>query len=104
MREALPALPHLPPAHCGRNERSGRSSRRFDPSTMPDATITVTVNGTARTVRGHPSVRELLGLLDLDPRQVVVEVNREIVRRPALDTVALADGDRVEVVHFVGGG
>jgi thiamine biosynthesis protein ThiS len=71
---------------------------------MPNPTITVTVNGAERTVEGRPSVRELLGLLDLDPRQVVVEVNREIVRRPALDTLSLADGDRVEVVHFVGGG
>ena len=42
--------------------------------------------------------------LSLDPRQVVVELNREIVRRPRLPEVSLKPGDVVELVHFVGGG
>jgi len=42
--------------------------------------------------------------LNLDPRTVVVELNRQIVRRPALGATALEDGDSVELVHFVGGG
>jgi thiamine biosynthesis protein ThiS len=35
---------------------------------------------------------------------VVVELNRAIVRRPALETTPVRDGDAVELVHFVGGG
>jgi sulfur carrier protein len=49
----------------------------------------------------------LLGLLeslDLDPRLVVVEHNRRIVRRPELRGTPVEDGDAVEIVHFVGGG
>jgi thiamine biosynthesis protein ThiS len=49
-------------------------------------------------------VADLLRQLDLDPGTVVVELNRQIVRRPRLDHTALADGDAVELVHFVGGG
>lgn len=70
---------------------------------MP-GTITVTVNGEDRQVAVHNSLRELLGALDLDPRAVVVEHNREIIREPELEGTILADGDTVEIVHFVGGG
>jgi thiamine biosynthesis protein ThiS len=50
-------------------------------------------------------VSTLLGELELDPRLVVVERNREILRdRHAFDEVTLLDGDVLELVHFVGGG
>ena len=62
------------------------------------------VNGELRTVPGPAKVSDLLAHLGLDPRMVVVEVNREIVRRPRLPEVDLKDGDMVELVHFVGGG
>ena len=42
--------------------------------------------------------------LGLDPRTVVVELNRQLIRRPRLADTALANGDAVELVHFVGGG
>jgi thiamine biosynthesis protein ThiS len=71
---------------------------------MTDHTITVVLNGDERRLEGAPSVLELLRLLDLDPQTVVVELNRQIVRRPELAETALRDGDRVELVHFVGGG
>jgi thiamine biosynthesis protein ThiS len=47
---------------------------------------------------------DLLGHLGLDPRTVVVELNRQIVRRLRLGETPLAAGDTVELVHFVGGG
>lgn len=62
------------------------------------------VNGEPRTLPGPATLRGLLAALDLDPRMVVVELNREIIRRPRLAEVSLADGDQVELVHFVGGG
>jgi thiamine biosynthesis protein ThiS len=67
-------------------------------------TITVTVNGQDRHVSANSTLLELLDVLDLDPRAVVVEHNRDIVRRPELGSATLADGDSVEIVHFVGGG
>ena len=66
--------------------------------------LLITVNGESRQVPAPASVADLLLHLGLDPRTVVVELNREIVRRPRLDETALADGDTVELVHFVGGG
>ena len=66
--------------------------------------IMVTVNGKSRSVTHPASLLDLLGALELDPRTVVVEVNREIVRRPFLGDTLLQEGDRVELVHFVGGG
>ena len=50
------------------------------------------------------TVADLLRDLELDGRLVVVEVNRQIVRRNEIEDVALRAGDRVEIVHFVGGG
>ena len=66
--------------------------------------LLIKVNGEARQVPAPASVADLLRHLGLDPRTVVVELNREIVRRPRLDETALANGDSVELVHFVGGG
>lgn len=64
----------------------------------------ITVNGEARRVPDPATLDDLLRHLGLDPRTVVVEHNRHIVRRPALGATALAPGDTVELVHFVGGG
>lgn len=46
----------------------------------------------------------LIAHLELNERLVVVERNREIVRRGRYDEVAVSDGDEIELVHFVGGG
>lgn len=69
-----------------------------------NATIDVIVNGEPRRVARDATLLELLAALALDPRTVVVEHNRRIVRRPALGEVTVAPGDRIELVHFVGGG
>ena len=66
--------------------------------------MVVTLNGEERRFSGIATVEELLGQLGLDPRAVVVEVNRRIVRKEQVKTTALANGDAIELVHFVGGG
>ena len=66
--------------------------------------LRLTVNGEARELPGPATLVDLLAHLGLDPRTVVVERNREIVRRPRLGDTALGDGDTIELVHFVGGG
>ena len=66
--------------------------------------MTVIVNGEPRAVAAPATVADLLHRLGLDPRMVVVELNREIIRRPRVGEVNLKDGDSIELVHFVGGG
>ncbi len=67
-------------------------------------TVDVMVNGEPRAVARGATLLELLQSLALDPRAVVVEHNRTIVRRPALGGVTVEPGDAIELVHFVGGG
>jgi thiamine biosynthesis protein ThiS len=68
------------------------------------ATIRIELNGEAREVPDGASVAELLVTLGLAAPKVAVERNLEIVPRSAWDATRLADGDRLEVVHFIGGG
>ena len=64
----------------------------------------VEVNGKSREFVAGGSVLALLVELEIDPRMVVVERNREIVRRDDLDRIEVEDGDQFEIVQFVGGG
>lgn len=68
------------------------------------STVHLIINGEPRQVPGVRSLTDVLLQLGLDPRAVVVEHNRAIVRRDALDAAVVADGDSIEIVHFVGGG
>ena len=66
--------------------------------------LEIMVNGEPRRLAAPATASDLLDHLGLDPRTVVVEINRKIVRRPHLESTALSDGDAIELVHFVGGG
>lgn len=66
--------------------------------------LVLVVNGEERNVDAGATLAELLAELGLVPGTVVVERNREIVERARYDEVRLEDGDRLELVHFVGGG
>ena len=62
------------------------------------------INGEERTFEGIADVAGLVRALGLDPRKVAVERNLEIVPRSTYGRVGIADGDRMEIVQFVGGG
>jgi thiamine biosynthesis protein ThiS len=62
------------------------------------------VNGEERRFSGVGDVAALVAALGLDGRKVAVERNLEIVPRSTYAATALADGDRIEIVVFVGGG
>jgi thiamine biosynthesis protein ThiS len=66
--------------------------------------IIISLNGEERRVAAGLTVAGLIGELGLDTRKVAVERNREIVPRSTYDAVALAAGDELEIVHFIGGG
>ena len=62
------------------------------------------INGEERGFDGIADVAALVAALGLDSRKVAVERNLEIVPRSIYAGTALADGDRIEIVHFIGGG
>ena len=64
----------------------------------------ISVNGEERVFNGVADVAALVAELGLDPRKVAVERNLEIVPRSTYAATALADGDRIEIVTFIGGG
>jgi len=66
--------------------------------------VTITLNGDPRRVAAGSSVANLLASLDLPAEKVAVERNLAIVPRSTFAEVVLAEGDALEVVHFVGGG
>jgi sulfur carrier protein len=66
--------------------------------------IQVRLNGKDREIQGGLNVRQLLESLDLHPRLVVVELNREILDRDRYASTLVGEGDQIELVHFVGGG
>jgi len=66
--------------------------------------IPVTINGEARDLPDELTLDELLQFLELTENRVAIEHNREIVKRDRWTRVRVAAGDRLEIVHFVGGG
>jgi len=66
--------------------------------------VEILLNGELRKVPGSTFLATLLEELHLDPNRVAVEYNRKLLRREKWESTLLADGDRIEIVHFVGGG
>lgn len=66
--------------------------------------MTLTINGEQRTVPDGLTLTALIAHLGMKGDRIAVERNREIVSRSTWADVQLTEGDRLEIVHFVGGG
>jgi thiamine biosynthesis protein ThiS len=87
------------------NEERLSIFRNMTQTTVLGDAVTVNVNGANHRLRAGSTLGDLLRSLELDPRMVVIEYNRTILRdRSAYDTLTLAADDTLEIVHFVGGG
>lgn len=64
----------------------------------------ITVNGETQSFDASMSVTDLLNRLGLPNAKIAIERNLEIVPKSAYDSTNLAEGDRIEIVHFIGGG
>ena len=64
----------------------------------------ILINGEAKECEEGISLSDLLDLLELPPQRIAVELNREVVRRADWKSTILKNEDRLEIVHFVGGG
>jgi sulfur carrier protein len=68
------------------------------------AVITITLNGKEQKIEPPKSIAALLGALNVNPKQVAVAVNGEVMRRVEWGDVTVGEGDAVEIVRAVGGG
>jgi thiamine biosynthesis protein ThiS len=66
--------------------------------------VQVIVNDEPRELSEDATVADLVAALGLGPRRIAVELNRAVVPRAAYDATRLAEGDTLEIIHFVGGG
>jgi len=66
--------------------------------------VTVTINGQPKQIADLHSLSRLIESLGMKADRVAVELNREVVPRSQWETTPIKDGDRLEIVHFVGGG
>jgi sulfur carrier protein len=69
-----------------------------------ESRMTLTINGATREFNSASSLSALLIQLNLKFDRIAVELNRELIPRDRWDATQLADGDKLEIVHFVGGG
>ena len=66
--------------------------------------MNIIVNGEEMRIEPPASIAGLLETLALEPKKIAVERNLEIVPKSLYEDTPLADGDRIEIVQFVGGG
>ena len=64
----------------------------------------VTLNGEPRELSDASTLQDVVKSLGLQEKQVAVEHNRNIIKREQWNETAVAEGDQLEIVHFVGGG
>lgn len=64
----------------------------------------IEINGEKRDIPDHLTLSGLIEYLKLAPERLAIEYNRSVVRRADWPRTFLAEGDRIEIVHFVGGG
>lgn len=66
--------------------------------------VSFILNGEPRAIPTASTVRDLIRELALDEQAVAIERNRQILTRPKWPSTPICAGDRIEIVHFVGGG
>lgn len=85
--------------------RPSLPARRLDPIVdCMSGAPSITVNGKAEQLTEPTTVEGLLARLGIERRKVAVERNLEIVPRSEYEKTWLAEGDQLEIVHFIGGG
>jgi thiamine biosynthesis protein ThiS len=66
--------------------------------------LRIQINGEPQEVEDHTSLPELVASLALKPEQIAIELNQQVVRRAQWASTRLRADDKIEIVHFVGGG
>lgn len=64
----------------------------------------VTINGENKELSSEVSLFELLTKLDLPSKRIAIELNKDVVRKKDWQNIKVSDKDKIEIIHFVGGG
>lgn len=90
-----------------RNLNSARWALRLEDCTkvvQNQSTMNLIVNGERFEAPDDASIQRIVESLDLSAKRIAVELNGSVVRRVDWDSLGLNEGDKIEIVHFVGGG
>lgn len=66
--------------------------------------MNIIINGETKKISAPVNLGELLKLFALPSERIAVELNREVVRKKDWENIMIKDADKIEIVHFVGGG
>ncbi|CAN5630418.1 sulfur carrier protein ThiS [soil metagenome] len=64
----------------------------------------VLINGETRKIENELNLRELLEKLELPTTRIAIELNKDVIRKKDWETIKISDADKIEIIHFVGGG
>jgi len=66
--------------------------------------MTITLNGEKRELQREVNISDLLDIFSLPSERIAIEVNKSVVRKKDWQDVKINDADKIEIIHFVGGG
>lgn len=66
--------------------------------------MTITINGEKKEIQTEVNLSELLDKFSLPSERIAIELNKSVVRKRDWENIIVKDADKIEVVHFVGGG
>jgi sulfur carrier protein len=66
--------------------------------------IKIKVNGKVKLIKNNTKLSNLIKFLQIPVKKVAIELNQEIVDKKKLEKIVLKKNDKIEVVHFIGGG
>jgi thiamine biosynthesis protein ThiS len=66
--------------------------------------VKVFINGETKEISKQVNLLELLREFSLPSERIAIELNREVVRKKDWESILINDADKIEIVHFVGGG
>ena len=64
----------------------------------------VLINGETRKIENELNLRELLEKLELPTERIAIELNKDVIRKKDWETIKISESDKIEIIHFVGGG
>ena len=66
--------------------------------------IKIKLNGKSKMIRGDYKIKDLISDLKIPIKKVAIELNQEILDKKKLSKIKIKNNDKIEIVHFIGGG